>query len=357
MSLLLILGSPLLAAYSLSLTVLNASWISRTFRQLRERSRYLAPPGGSEKEDIFDSIRQILIEVQHVPIKVVLGENYDFAQMVIRPENKPAWVQIAREIFKTKREKTLSLITQLLWVVLSQVLSIIQYFTTGADDNSVFLGLAVNSLWAWMLPLVWGWVHVGTQRNATSIRDAIEAVIPPRVIKLERGAFERSEFAEEEGETDTTEDQSLEEKIDSCNFLVDRTDEADETDIASFYGFPIAGWEKEPGPLFVFSRVHTHIVACEHIRVAFDKLLKREEEEKSVDRGSWDDFEANIKGLVKRTTYYGLQKRSRDVEASKDFSVHTGAPGRIGFNLFVSCLVGFFLQWGTTGSAILIAYK
>src|SRR5580698_10208727 len=110
MSLLLILGSPLLAAYSLSLTLLHANWIDRTFRQLRIRSRRLTRPDRPEKEDVFNSICQILIEVQHVPIRFVLGENYDFAQMVVRPENKPAWIKIAREILKTKREKTLSLI-------------------------------------------------------------------------------------------------------------------------------------------------------------------------------------------------------------------------------------------------------
>jgi hypothetical protein len=344
MSLLMILGSPLLGAYSLSLMLLNANWISRTFRQLGVRARCAAPPDGCEKEDVLESVRRILIEVQHVPIKIVLGENHDLVQMVVRPENKPAWVNLAREIFKTKREITLSLITQLAGVAVSQVLTVVQFFTAGEDDNSIFLGVAVNCLWSWMIPLVFGYVYVGAQRNATSVRDAINAIKPPRINKVERRAWRGPGLIEEGGMIDTIYDRSLEEKVDSCNFLVDRTNEVEERKITRFWGFPIAGWEKEPGPVFVFARRHSHMVACEHMRKGFEQLVKRKKREIST-RSSWGDFETNLAG------------RSSDVEAPKDLDVHNGAPKVVRFNFIVSCLVGFFLQWSTVGSAILIAFK
>jgi hypothetical protein len=180
MSLLMALGSPLLAGYSLALMVLNARWINGTFRRLREQGRNLHPKR-PEHYDALSVIRWILIEIQHVPIKFVHGLNYDFAQMIGRPENAATWKKFGKEIFKTKREKTLSLFTQLAWVIVAQVLSICQFFTTGADDDSVVLGLAVNALWAWMLPVVWGWVFVGTQVRARYIRDAIDTIRPSRI--------------------------------------------------------------------------------------------------------------------------------------------------------------------------------
>lgn len=37
--------------------------------------------------------------------------------------------------------------------------------------------------------------------------------------------------------------------------------------------------------------------------------------------------------------------------------VHNGAPHGMGIHYLVAVVVGILLQWGTTGSAILIAYK
>lgn len=146
---------------------------------MRAQLRRVAAPGRPEKEDLLESAHQILIKAQHVPLTIVLEESHDFIQMVVRPENKPAWGNLAKEIFKTKRGMTLSLIPQLAWVAVSQVLTTVHFSTTGEGDNSVVLGLAINSLWAWMIFLVWGWVYVGTQRNVTSIRDTICAIKPP----------------------------------------------------------------------------------------------------------------------------------------------------------------------------------
>jgi hypothetical protein len=43
-------------------------------------------------------------------------------------------------------------------------------------------------------------------------------------------------------------------------------------------------------------------------------------------------------------------------EDGYNLRVHSGEPVGIGINFVIAGVVGMFLQWGTTGSAILIAY-
>jgi hypothetical protein len=333
MSLLFALGSPMLAAYSVSLTVLNARWINSAFRREREAWRGRGLSGAPQQIEAIQAARWILIEVQHIPIQVTKGPHNDFAQMIVRPENAAWWINLKREIFKTKREKTLSLFMQLGWVIAAQVLSIVQFFTTGADDNSVVLGLAISSLWAWMVPIVWGWVYVGTQNFARSIRDALEAVPVPRI-------------------TDAHGEMQLE-----CEVIIDRTDEPD---VDLFLGFPITGWEQEPGPLFLYARVNTHLTACEHIRKAWESLRNKQKRRITVDvTSSWNAevWEANLEGTGDEIARYILDDTPRDPEKCSDLSVHSCAPAGIGINFIVAGFIGLLLQWGTTGSAILIAYQ
>lgn len=154
MSWCLMLGSPMLAGYTLALIVLNVRWITREFRYLREEVKGLSPKLDSQQIEALEGISWILCEIQHAPLRVDFGSNHELAQVIVRPENAAAWIQLRHELGRTKRRKTRSLFAQLAWVIATQLLSIIQLFTTGADDNSVELGLAINSLWTWMLPLV-----------------------------------------------------------------------------------------------------------------------------------------------------------------------------------------------------------
>ena len=41
------------------------------------------------------------------------------------------------------------------------------------------MGLVINSLWLWMIPIVLGWVYVGTQSSAESIKTALNNTIVP----------------------------------------------------------------------------------------------------------------------------------------------------------------------------------
>lgn len=393
MSLLLVLGSPCLATYSLALMVLNARWINRSFRLLRQRSTDVSlRPRRPEQHDALDSIRQICIETQHVPLGLTLGEDHDFSQMVVRPENAETWKDLKSEIFKTKREKTLSLWMSLTWVVVLQFLSLVQFFTTATIDNSVILGLAVNSLWTWMVPLVWGYVLVGSQNFARSIGEAFQALRPHDMTisgpkdPPASGASTQTvvdSSAGEDGILALPQDyRQGEHRKPWLKVLVDRTDSYQRLKCHTFLGSSIAGWNRQAGPLFVFARVHSHRIVCQHILDALYQLLSRQQAKETVHGGPWNEvnFRGNLDGTAEQTALYVLSRLEHraltldhttestslniplddfsEVDGPRtDFRIHSGAPGGITKDFIIASVAGLFLQWATTGSAIVIAYK
>jgi hypothetical protein len=382
--------------------MLNARWINRSFRLLRQQSNDISlRPQRQEQHYALNEIRSIFIEMQHIPVGVTLGDHHDFAQMVVRPGNAATWKDLLKEIFKTKREKTLSLWISLAWVVIVQILSIIQFFTTVTADNSVVLGLVINSLWAWMLPLVWGYVFIGTQNFARSIGDAFRTLrshditVPRPIGRQSSQAIKPPAMGSSQDEeiipvdqvkttkgTDEALHRAGEQRKDWVKFLVDRTDDPLELEIDTFLGSPIAGWERQPGPLFLFARANEHRFVCQHFFDGLKQVLEQQKNKRTVHGGAWNDtnFTANLDGTAEQTAAYilphtehhiatalddgseshsdtiAMDTMGGEVGEGRDLRIHSGAPNNMCKDKFVASVAGLFLQWGTTGSAIVIAY-
>jgi len=345
----------------LSLNVLNARWINSQFHTLTEGFRKLdeGSTGLSRRHDQIDAVRWILIETQHIPLKINPESRHELAQVIVNPEHMEIFQQLKNELSKTKRQATLSLYTQLGLVVVTQVLSIIQLFTAGGKDNAIGIGVAINSVWAWMFPITWGWVSVGTQTRAKSIRDALKAV--------------KMDLVDDNGKNFRT----------GCNFIIDMTDEADVEEKTRF-GFRIIGWEREPGPPFAFARFQSHMIVCETIRHAFN-TLPRKQRDKTPVRGSesdWDEknWQVNLTGTPSEMSRYIFDQKVEDPQngipledghippsredpenqcplANSKPLPHDDTSDSMRNNVFIATMIGIILQWGTTGGAILIAYK
>ena len=170
-ALLLTLGSPALAVYSLALTLLNARRINQKFRHVKEENQWLHRP---LQIKAIKAARSILIETQHVPIQVYNGRRREISQLIVHPKNWAWWCSLRQELLKKKRQWTYSLYAQVGWVCVSQLLAIIDFFTTTSrTGSSIDIGLSINSLWIWMIPTILGWVYVGTQNSAASIKAAL----------------------------------------------------------------------------------------------------------------------------------------------------------------------------------------
>lgn len=136
-------------------------------------------------------------------------------------------------------------------------------------------------------------------------------------------------------------------------------DEADSTMVPqTFLGFSIAGDELEPGPIFNYARVWSHLNAAKHVAEAFLESTKRQRRQQAVTPGKYwnkspERWDYNLQGTPEEMSKY-ISPTNRDIE---DFPVHPPPSAGLVHNCITAAFVAVFLQWGTTGAAIVIAYK
>ena len=447
-ALLLTLGSPAIAAYSLALTLLNARRINQKFRRVREENQWLHRP---LQIKAIKAARSILIETQHVPIQIYNGQRREISQLIVRPENWAWWCSLRQKLLTTKRKWTYSLYAQVGWVCVSQLLAIIDFFTaTSTSGSSIDIGLAINSLWLWMIPIVLGWVYVGTQNSAASIKAALTDTDVPTLgserhfsgecIGLRdrtthdyfsvlsqhssdsneppyserrrvRGAANISCSALENSVVDNglQTEQTKQEYINSSSSLdasallqrqtsshhhgsvhanasddielqtlavdlqvdTSSTLQANEQESQSvldaespfsllpqtFLGFSIAGDDHAPGPIYNYARIWTHTNAINRIAESFLLLTNRQQQQVTVHGREWEQdpkrWNENLKGTPKQMSQY-LSPFNEDVPS---IPIHVQASTDLIHNCITAALIAVCLQWGTTGAAIVIAYK
>lgn len=399
MALFLALGSPLLINFSLALTILDARWINRKFRHIKEDSKRSRPRLPLQTKAI-KAARVILIESQHIPIQIFNGPRREFAHLVVCPENSAWWHSLRKEIQKTKREWTYSLYAQIGWVCVSQLVAIVDFFTF---NTSIGIGLAINSLWVWMIPVVLGWVYIGTQTSAGSIEAAI-ASIDVAVLGLERnvtggciGIRDRTTFDESctrsrisryfppdhvatsvSGQTtNELEHISLEEISRDSHLAASMPADPEQESRPlvepehqvprhkrslspnTFLGFSIAGCELEPGPIFNYARIWSHMNAVQHVTEAFSAVTRRQRAKQTVHGQPWNDelgrWDENLKGSPEELSKY-ISVYEYGVD-KPDFSIYGRSSPDLVLNCIAAAFVAKFLQWSSTGAAIVIAYK
>lgn len=170
MALMLAIGSPMLITYSLFITIINARWLNTHFGKLRN----LNEQSGRRKRQVvmFSAALCILKEIQHVPIAI--GETRRrFAQLVVNPANERWWTALQGQLKRTKREFTYSLGAQAFFVVVLAFMAMINFLGMIDQFTIRVFGVAINDVWMWMIPVTVGWVWVGTQNSASTIRDGL----------------------------------------------------------------------------------------------------------------------------------------------------------------------------------------
>ncbi|KAH8823226.1 hypothetical protein DL96DRAFT_1532771 [Flagelloscypha sp. PMI_526] len=164
----LTIGCPALAAYSLALTVLNGQWITRQFE-------------GITFGAASDAVR-CLRSLQQTPIK--LGPKGLLASLVVLPCNDQYWHTLAHKLDKQDSTWTIPAIISVGWVVLAYLLTIV---TSSAQVKNAVDGLAIGAAWCFLLAVVTGWLIVSpkcnARRNAHCLREAnaIARVAPENI--------------------------------------------------------------------------------------------------------------------------------------------------------------------------------
>lgn len=157
MSMLLTVGSPVLGAYSLALTVLNSQWLARRF-------------SGFQYPNLRYTVRA-LSSLQQVPLKVS-SEYGLLASVVVLPENDEWWKELADGLDYI-HTWSISAASSIAWVVIAYLFTVIGEYSnawtiSGFHLTFMFIvpdsfsnvtqninsnGQGVGSVWLWLLPI------------------------------------------------------------------------------------------------------------------------------------------------------------------------------------------------------------
>ncbi|VDB86079.1 unnamed protein product [Peniophora sp. CBMAI 1063] len=140
MSVLLTLGSPALAAYSLILCVFNWNWVPSAFK-------------GIDYPNVVSACL-VLGSLQHVPLQVDQTPAL-LAGLVVLPENDQWW-HTMDEGLNYQEDWSTALFLQIVWVVVAYVFTIMSAMGEGPDDFQTS-GRGTSTLFVWLLFLVIGW--------------------------------------------------------------------------------------------------------------------------------------------------------------------------------------------------------
>ena len=146
MSVILTLGSPTLAGYSLYISVLNARWVND----------HLFSGIDYPSVAVRQSVVRVLNNLQHVPLRVYPGNSALFESLVVLAENDAWWNTFAAELDYSQTWSIASAIS-IAWVVIAFLLTVADSFSNVADSFDCG-GQGIGSVWLWLLPIVMGWL-------------------------------------------------------------------------------------------------------------------------------------------------------------------------------------------------------
>ena len=335
-SVLLTIGSPTLAAYSLALTVLNSRWLTKRF----ERLTY---------PNARNAVR-ILSSLQQSPIKVV-KEGGLLASLIVLPDNDKWWTELAKSI-DYSHTWSISAATSIAWVIIAYNFTIISSFAAGILNSTVHSnGQGVGSVWLWLLPIVIGWLQISPNCDSARLRDAVESA-----------NSELAHVATKDGEIvpiKESQARAIELTLKKVDAL--RRDEPLELDFAVDLGRD----ERCISPVFNYARFLPWVQAVEHVSEAFQAASDHFYSHHSVDENvPWDQVDMNHKpsnrnrkGTKTEVENYCIPWQPGDSTRWQAVDRPHGHWGRNTVSrMILASALALMLQWGTAGAALIQAW-
>ena len=137
MALVLTVGSPALAAYSLTLTALNTHYAASKF----STNPILTYPNAK-------TAATVLAGLQQLPLEIVV-DNSLLASLVVLRQND-WWWKLVEALIASKYKWTTVNTSSMIWVVVAYFLSIIAAFLSLREISSDTDGPGLGSLWLWV---------------------------------------------------------------------------------------------------------------------------------------------------------------------------------------------------------------
>ncbi|KAK7457050.1 hypothetical protein VKT23_010353 [Stygiomarasmius scandens] len=306
-SVILAVGSPTLAAYSVIMTVLNSRWVARRFRGI-------SYPNAQSAMRILSSLQQasVLVNRDLLPSLIVL------------PENDQWWIDLKDHLDYT-HTWSVSAATSIAWVVIAYIFTVIDSFTADIEQLMEVNGQGVGSVWLWLLPVVIAWLQISPKCDYQRVHKAVDnanarthapsAEIPGKSVLARAG------------------DRAIYLQKDDLPLHADQTCTA---------------------PIFNYSRVFSWTTAVEEVYSCFHQADMNATQSKPVDVSKeWHERDCNVRIHDANRRGTSEQVRKYCHFNPKSGAIHQQSSG-VWSRILVASLMALFLQWGTTGAALII---
>ncbi|KZV93549.1 hypothetical protein EXIGLDRAFT_787757 [Exidia glandulosa HHB12029] len=307
---LMAIGSPALAVYSLSLTLLQRRWIHHRFADMVS-----VFPNASR-------ISRVLVAQEQMSLRLAeTGEGGDalLESLIVLPENEKWWETLAERI-DGQVMWNIPAAVSIFWTVLALVFTLVDSII-GSDVDVSFHGHAVGAVWLWLIPVVGGWMRAGFESN------------PARIAREVDDLNETAAFVARHGDSDVpalARDHTLYRAL-TVNVRGTGQD------------------EDCPAPIFEYARIFKTSAQVERIALMCDAVCEhlRRREPVAFARREWSitSPKDNLRGTASEVVRYCATSRGSHWAQ--------GVWERIGYAAFTA----IFMQWITTGAAVYITYQ
>jgi len=309
MSAILTVGSPVLAGYSMILTILNARWISRRFENLS------FPNTG-------DAVR-ILISLQQTPLRIT-NEDSLLSSLVVLPENDDWWPAVA-EFLNYNHTWSIASATAIAWVIVAYLLTVASSLSD-VNSNINSNGQGTGSVWLWLIPIDIGWLQLSPKCDYARIRRAMDNVDAMSFVTTRDGIVKASDLSERRAVS-----------IDTSMENLSSPDE-----------------DLTP-PVYNYARAIPWSRSAEDVLDAFRMASNNVKVHKPVKMGDiWKN--ASKRNVIEPCNRSGNPSEVDAYCRLPGYAVRTPWASGMFYRMFVASLLPLVLQWATTGSAVLVVY-
>ena len=313
-SALLTLGSPVLAAYSLALTVLNGRWINKLF------SKYRYPNA--------KHAARVLTNLQQSPLRVNTDDGL-LASLIMLPQNDEWWKELVLWL-EYPHTWSISAATSITWVTFTYIFTIVHYLTQDAQSpnpNGDGVG-SIGPLWFWLLPIVVGWLQLSPKCDSFRLYQAVDransiahvADSTSQPIKAENSSGKRA--------IDIAQSEPDEARRDECS----------------------------TPPIYNYARFFPWVQSATAVSDSFGIICERDYYHDPVDpQTKWQDrnFDGGHGLTAPLVGNYSLPRPGSAYYNSRN---RWGVGGSALSRMFVASAVALALQWGTTSGAIIVVW-